>query len=116
MDDDIWAEGFSVHTRISKGKTLKDYWNAPSSPDTELGFTWSDKPHRLLYDLIGEVAHNRASLESQAAMLRECVEAMSVIATAELYDPATGIIDMDVLEVAQDKARTTLSHVKEVLK
>jgi len=110
MDDDIWAEGFSVHTRMSKEKTLKDYWNAPSSPDTELGFTWSDKPHRLLYDLIGEVAHNRARIEAQAAMLRECVEALeSMIETYEsddLFEP-----DADTIAI-----RTTLSRAKEMLK
>jgi hypothetical protein len=32
--------------------TLDDYWSAPSGEGPH-AYTWSDKPHRLLYDLIG---------------------------------------------------------------
>lgn len=40
-------------------------------------------------------------------------EALTVAATAEMYDPATGIIDADVLEIVQDTARTALSSIPE---
>lgn len=41
---------------------LEDYWIAPNG-DGPLGFTWDDKPHRLLYDLIAEVLHLRDEVE-----------------------------------------------------
>lgn len=38
------------------------------------------------------------------------LEACRVAAKAELYDPATGIIDADVLEIVQDVARAALAE------
>ena len=35
-------------------KELEDYLNAPSGIGPH-AFTWSDKPHRLLYDLLAEI-------------------------------------------------------------
>lgn len=35
-------------------------------------------------------------------------KALTVAAKAELYDPATGVIDADVLEIVQDVARAAL--------
>ena len=57
---------------LSSGKrtpleySLDDYWLAPSG-EGPLGYTWDDKPHRLLYDLIGEIAHLNAALEGKNA-------------------------------------------------
>jgi len=34
--------------------TLDDYWNAPSGIGP-LADEWADKPHHLLYDLIGKI-------------------------------------------------------------
>jgi hypothetical protein len=43
---------------LSNGRTIKDYHRAPGDGDTtELGYTWTDKPHRLVYDLLGEINH-----------------------------------------------------------
>lgn len=44
--------------------SLSDYHNAPNTGP--LAFTWADKPHRLLYDLIAAVKHY-AALSTQAA-------------------------------------------------
>ena len=44
-------------------------------------------------------------LESEVERLRE---ALTVAAKAELYDPATGIVDADVLAIVQDTARAAL--------
>ena len=38
--------------------------------------------------------------------------ALRIVATAELYDPATGIIDADVLEIAQQSIRAALGEGK----
>lgn len=43
----------------------------------------------------------------------ELVEALKVAATAELYDPITGIIDADVLAIVQDVARDALAKHKQ---
>ena len=32
---------------------LEDYWVALDGLTGHLGFTWSDKPHRLVFDLLG---------------------------------------------------------------
>ena len=42
--------------------TLDEYRNAPNGLGP-LGYIWSDKPHRLLYDLIAEIEHLREGLE-----------------------------------------------------
>lgn len=43
---------------------LNDYWSAPSG-DSPLGAAWEDKPHRLLYDLIGEIVRLSESMKLQ---------------------------------------------------
>ena len=41
----------------------------------------------------------------------ELVECLRIIAKAELYDPATGIVDADILEAVQDQARALLAKI-----
>jgi len=48
--------------RMDPDSTLGDYWAAPCEEGNQ-AYNWSDKPHRLLYDLIGEVMHLRAEIE-----------------------------------------------------
>ena len=48
--------------RMDPDSTLGDYWAAPGGVGNQ-AYNWSDKPHRLLYDLIGEVMHLRAEIE-----------------------------------------------------
>ncbi len=38
-----------------------DYWRAPAGEGPQAA-TWKDKPHRLVYDLVGEVEFLRAKL------------------------------------------------------
>ena len=38
-----------------------DYWRAPAGEGPQAS-TWKDKPHRLVYDLVGEVEYLRARL------------------------------------------------------
>jgi hypothetical protein len=38
-----------------------DYWRAPAGEGPQAA-TWKDKPHRLVYDLVGEVEFLRARL------------------------------------------------------
>jgi hypothetical protein len=33
---------------------LEDYWVAPAGAG-DLAYTWTDKPHRLIYDLIAHI-------------------------------------------------------------
>lgn len=58
---DLWEMGFSRERRMRPDATLHDYWNAPGGGP--LHFEWTDKPHRLLYDLIGEVLHLRDQIQ-----------------------------------------------------
>jgi hypothetical protein len=44
---------------MSDGTTTEDYRNAPSGIGP-LAAQWADKPHRLVYDLAGEVERIRA--------------------------------------------------------
>ena len=47
---------------VSEGLNIDDYHIAPSN-EGPLANTWKDKPHRLLYDLCGEVERLRARLD-----------------------------------------------------
>ena len=60
----------TFRSRMSRDSTLGDYWAAPSGAGNQ-AYAWSDKPHRLLYDLIGEVLHLRAEIELLKASLSE---------------------------------------------
>jgi len=42
-----------------------DYWRAPAGEGPQAA-TWKDKPHRLIYDLVGEVEYLRARLLPEA--------------------------------------------------
>jgi len=59
----------TFRARMSPDSTLGDYWAAPSGAGNQ-AYQWSDKPHRLLYDLIGEVLHLRAEIELLRPFLR----------------------------------------------
>jgi len=59
----------TFRARMSPDSTLGDYWAAPSGAGNQ-AYQWSDKPHRLLYDLIGEVLHLRADIELLRSVLR----------------------------------------------
>ncbi len=52
-------------TRMRTGTTTDDYRKAMSGEGEwdSLGYEWSDKPHRLVYDLCGEVDHLRQMLD-----------------------------------------------------
>lgn len=52
--------------RMRPETTTDDYRNALMGSDEfgSLGYDWDDKPHRLVYDLCGEVDHLRQQLES----------------------------------------------------
>jgi hypothetical protein len=54
------------HQRYKKTKVgyfnLDDYWIAPSGLG-EKEYEWRDKPHRLVYDLIGEIDRLHSELE-----------------------------------------------------
>mgnify|MGYP000157861302 CR=1 FL=1 len=47
------------------GHSLGEYRAAPSG-EGPLSFEWSDKPHRLIYDLIEEVKRLRGLLDEQS--------------------------------------------------
>ena len=49
------------------------------------------------------------------AMAKELLEACKITAKAELYDPATGIIDADVLDIVQDVARAAISRAQSLM-
>lgn len=47
---------------VPKRLDTAEYRQAVSGGDTELAYTWKDKPHRLIYDLCSEVDHLRVAL------------------------------------------------------
>lgn len=67
--------------RMREGTTTDDYRNALSGEGEfmSLGYEWSDKPHRLVYDLCGEVDHLRAALRG----LVDAVKAGEAVSGAE---------------------------------
>lgn len=59
-------------------------------------------------NVLDAIDHAASVIRSLEARVAELEEALRVAATAELYDPATGIIDADVLEIVQHTARAAL--------
>jgi len=57
--------------RMDPDSTLGDYWVAPCEEGNQ-AYNWSDKPHRLLYDLIGEIMHLRAEIEQLKTKAIDC--------------------------------------------
>lgn len=60
--------------RMREGTTTDDYRAALSGEGDflSLGYEWSDKPHRLVYDLCGEIDHLQALLrETLPALERD---------------------------------------------
>lgn len=68
MADKAFSYGETVahrtQPRMRPGSTTDDYRKAMSGEGTfgTLGYEWSDKPHRLVYDLCGEVDALRAEI------------------------------------------------------
>lgn len=57
---------------------------------------------------MAEIYSLREAEESLREEVERLREALTVAAKAELYDPATGIVDADVLAIVQDTARAAL--------
>ena len=57
---------------------------------------------------MAEIYSLREAEESLREEVERLREALTVAAQAELYDPATGIVDADVLAIVQDTARAAL--------
>jgi hypothetical protein len=50
----FWSNGDKVGSRIREGTTPDDYRDAVAGIGP-LAYDWQDKPHRLVYDLAGEL-------------------------------------------------------------
>ena len=61
---------------VEDGESLQDYWLAPAC-EGELAYTWSDKPHRLIYDLIAYCMY----LENERNILEEQINTLEHMAT-----------------------------------
>lgn len=103
--DDLWAQGFGKYTRMSSRHTLMDYWAAPGSGP--LNYQWADKPHRLLYDLIGEVLHLRAELAEHERIVPEriAVAEKSESERAELFTETADALDAKDKEIERLRAK-----------
>jgi hypothetical protein len=65
-------------------------------------------------DIVEELRQHPTTLAHEAAdEIERLRAALRIAATAELYDPATGIIDADVLEAVQQAARRALGEAKD---
>lgn len=62
-----------MSTRMREGHTTDDYRNAMDGEGDffSLGYEWNDKPHRLVYDLCGEVDELRSQLSARDRELAE---------------------------------------------
>lgn len=74
--------------RMAPGSTTEDYRKAMSGNDDAfgLGAQWSDKPHRLVYDLCGEVdalrdAERHIAIEVEIAVKNERMRCAHIVAT-----------------------------------
>lgn len=63
---------------------------------------------------LDKAPHQKAADAQLIAAAPRLLEACRVAAKAELYDPATGIIDADVLEIIQDVARAAIAEAEAV--
>jgi hypothetical protein len=55
--------------------TMDEYWNAPGSGP--LNYTWKDKPHRVVYDLLAAIIHLQAVLADRAASAPQAVRMLT---------------------------------------
>ena len=54
---------------------LEDYFTAPSGYGNQ-AYTWSDKPHRLVYDLVAEVRRLTSLVDRRDAEIAEMRETL----------------------------------------
>ncbi len=60
--ESVEARAFKANAwRYRERLVTDDYWKAPAGEGPQAA-TWKDKPHRLVYDLVGEVEFLRARL------------------------------------------------------
>jgi hypothetical protein len=76
--------------------TLKDYHQAPAKGP--LNFTWQDKPHRLLYDLIAAVAYKDAEI----AALKDDAERYRFLEDQCRTGTYRGIISREAIDDARE--------------
>jgi len=62
-----------LNTRMDPDASLYDYLCAPGSGP--LNAVWQDKPHRLLYDLIGEIQIMQERMAEMQAVIDQCAQA-----------------------------------------
>ena len=63
--------------RLVNGVTTEDYRKAMyGEGDSIVAYNWTDKPHRLIYDLCGEIEFLEQELQNQAAVLAQCKAAL----------------------------------------
>lgn len=65
--------------------SITDYHIAPGG-DGPLGAEWEDKPHRLLYDVLGEVQYLRTQLRAAESAIQKAHEAQ----TPKIYHHTSG--------------------------
>ena len=76
-------------TRMRDGTTTDDYRNACSGEGEfgSLGYEWADKPHRLVYDLCGEVDLLQAALRDLLPEPHGALLSGIVLGTKTSLDP-----------------------------
>lgn len=81
-------------SRMRPGSTTEDYRNATSGEGAfgSLGYEWSDKPHRLVYDLCGEVDRLREMERHWRELYFQAWEVPEDNQTA-VGDPSKAVLD-----------------------
>jgi hypothetical protein len=83
-----------TRARMREGATADDYRKAVDGEGEfgSLGYEWSDKPHRLVYDLCGEVEHLQSLIDSAvSSAIERCAKVMDSLAdelSRMMSDPA----------------------------
>lgn len=68
--------------------------------------------NNVVANIVMQLTENEAANARFIAAGPDMEEALEVAAKAEMYDPATGIIDADVLEIVQQAARAALRKAR----
>lgn len=87
--------------RMREDSTTDDYRDALSGEGGfgSLGYEWSDKPHRLVYDLCGEIDLLRTRIAEIEAALREARSMLSCCGLDEPDDEMQASWDRGIAKV-----------------
>lgn len=72
ISEDI-AEQFALQFKTGRPAPypLWQYWIGVDGKTGDLGYEWSDKPHRLVFDLLHHSVHQKTTIDALVAVVEE---------------------------------------------